>query len=145
MTTANYVKDWRRKTKARIIEAMGGKCVSCDYNRYQEVFDLHHLNPLKKNFSFGSIRANPKAWSTIVIELRKCVLLCANCHREVEAGYKTVENIQYFNEQYVNPFHFNRGLKPYKSRICKSCKEEYDPTGSTQKYCSPLCRKRGVS
>ncbi len=115
------------------------ECVLCGYNKHQEVFDLHHLDPNEKDVSFGGIRANPKSWSKIVVELRKCVLLCSNCHREVEAGHSTVEPKQYFIEKYVDTSFFDRGLKTYKVRCCIVCKEQYDPTSSNQKYCSPLC------
>ena len=84
--SSQYVKEWRKKTKLRIIKAMGGKCQICDYDRCPEAFDLHHLDPSTKEMTFSSIRANPKAWITIVKELRKCVLLCSNCHRKQRAG-----------------------------------------------------------
>jgi len=77
------VKKWRRNTKERIITAMGGKCACCGYNKCHDAMDLHHLNPNEKEFSFAAIRANPKNWDSIVQELRKCVLLCNRCHREI--------------------------------------------------------------
>lgn len=99
---AEKVKQWRRNTKRRIVEAMGGKCVVCGYCKVDEALDLHHLNPSEKEFSLGAIRGNPKAWHKIVAELRKCVLICANCHREVEAGKSVIpDNPVRFNEQYT--------------------------------------------
>jgi hypothetical protein len=81
------VKTWRKKTKQRIIEAMGGCCVICGYNKCDSVLSLHHLDPSKKEMSFGDIRANPVKWETIVKELKKCILICSNCHGEIHYGY----------------------------------------------------------
>ena len=80
--SSEKVKKWRHETKKRIIESMGGKCQICGYNKCDSALDLHHINPEEKEISLASIRANPKSWSLIVAELRKCVLICANCHRE---------------------------------------------------------------
>jgi len=136
---SQYVKDWRKKTKLRIIKAMGGKCQICGYDKCPEAFDLHHLDPNEKEISLSSIRANPKAWATIVKELRKCVLLCANCHREVEAGYSVIEVKQYFNESYANADFFERELRKYVPKICETCGEEYSPTSGNQRRCTQLC------
>jgi hypothetical protein len=47
--------------------------------------DLHHLNPADKNFSVSQRRQT--GLLTLVLELAKCSVLCANCHRKVEVGY----------------------------------------------------------
>lgn len=97
------VKRWRERTKLKMIAAMGGRCCICGYNEYFVSMELHHLDPKKKEMSFGSVISNPKAWSRIVKELRKCVLVCSNCHKGVH--HKLVEvplNAPRFNEEYVN-------------------------------------------
>lgn len=60
-----------------------GSCVICGYNKCFGALELHHIDPNEKEFSFGRFRRNPKALQTIINELKKCVLLCANCHREL--------------------------------------------------------------
>lgn len=98
---AEHVKIWRNRTKKRIIDAFGGKCGMCEYNKCDGALELHHLDPSKKNFSFGTVRANPKNWADIVIELRKCVLICANCHREIHNNVSEVpDNITRFDEDF---------------------------------------------
>lgn len=77
---------WRKRTKRKMIEAMGGECQLCGYSKCDASLDFHHINPTEKDFSFGKMRANPKAINAIMTELRKCILLCANCHREVHEG-----------------------------------------------------------
>ena len=82
----------RRKIKAMAIAYKGGACQICGYDKYQGALDLHHLNPAEKEFTFGN-KGYTRAWEKVKAELDKCVLVCANCHREVEAGFSklTVE------------------------------------------------------
>lgn len=102
-TSSERVINWRKRTKERIVQAFGNKCGICDYTKCDEAFDLHHLDPLQKEFSMASIRAWPKSWDKIVVELRKCVLLCCRCHREVHAGVTDVpNNIQRFDEKFAD-------------------------------------------
>lgn len=104
--SGKYVKIWRRKTKERIISAFGGACCCCGYKTCPEALELHHLNPNEKEFGFGAIRANPKNWQDMVIELRKCVLICSNCHREVHANVKIIPlDANRFDEKFNNYKH----------------------------------------
>lgn len=97
------VKAWRRNCKRRIVEAMGGACCICNYKKCDSALALHHLDPSKKDIGLGAIRANPKNWLSIVEELRKCVLVCHNCHSEIHAGLIQVpNNAPKFNEIYTN-------------------------------------------
>ena len=75
----------RRKIKTLAIEYKGGQCQVCGYNKYQGALDLHHLNPEDKNFGIGD-KGYTRSWEKVKAELDKCVLVCANCHRELEAG-----------------------------------------------------------
>lgn len=84
------VKNWRKNTKRRIVDAFGSNCGACGYNKCIQALELHHLDPNEKEFSFGSVRANPISWEKIVKELRKCVLLCSNCHREVHNNMREI-------------------------------------------------------
>lgn len=100
------VKRWRRNTKTRAVESMGGECCVCGYNKCQDAMEFHHLNPSEKEAHFGQIRGNIKGWNTIVQELRKCVLLCSNCHKEFHAGLIALPD---------NPPRFDEKFADYKS------------------------------
>lgn len=69
----------RKNKKLRAISLLGGVCVDCKLSFSECVYDFHHLNPKEKEFSPAHI-FNLK-WETILKEISKCVLLCANCHR----------------------------------------------------------------
>lgn len=75
----------RRRIKVMAVEFKGGKCQICGYNKYVGALDLHHVDPDKKSFSISS-RGHSRSWEKVKKELNKCMLLCANCHREIEAG-----------------------------------------------------------
>jgi hypothetical protein len=95
------VQNWRTRTKERMIESMGGKCQCCGYDRCKAALEFHHLNMKEKEFTFSAALKNPSSWDKLVVELRKCVLLCANCHREVHHGDLVLpEGIEGFNEDF---------------------------------------------
>lgn len=79
----------RRTIKRKLVEEAGGKCVICGYSRCQQVLEFHHLDPSLKKFQLSHNGAT-RSLARSRAEARKCVLLCANCHREVEAGITAV-------------------------------------------------------
>src|SRR5271166_4468983 len=84
--TSRGVKNWRNKTKEIIVEVMGGCCQICKYSKCNRALELHHINPSQKELSFGKIRANPVTIKRIAEELKKCILLCSNCHKEIDCN-----------------------------------------------------------
>ncbi len=75
----------RRKIKTLAIEYKGGECQVCGYDKYPGALDLHHKNHKDKRFGIGD-KGYTRSWEKVKAELDKCVLVCANCHREIEAG-----------------------------------------------------------
>jgi transposase len=78
----------RRRTLKRIlVEEAGSRCILCGYSRCARALEFHHLDPEAKEFQITS-----HTWSlaTLRVEASKCVLLCSNCHAEVEAGITAV-------------------------------------------------------
>ena len=84
--SSEKVKRWRESTKIKLVNGFGGECCICGYSKCNKALELHHLNPEEKEFGFGGARANPKSWIKLAREAEKCVLLCSNCHKEVEDG-----------------------------------------------------------
>jgi transcription elongation factor Elf1 len=74
----------RRKIKNLATEYKGGKCQICGYNKYQGALDLHHIGG-NKEFGIAD-KGYTRSWEKVKTELDKCILVCANCHRELEAG-----------------------------------------------------------
>ena len=65
--------------KLRAVELLGGKCKRCGYKRCIQALEFDHLRD--KEFK-PSEMFRFHIWDKIVMELEKCQLLCANCHRE---------------------------------------------------------------
>ena len=86
---AEYIKQAvtkrRRKLKQLLAEYKGGKCMICGYKRSIWVLELHHIDASTKEFGL-SVRGLTRSWEKLKQEADKCILLCANCHREVHAG-----------------------------------------------------------
>ena len=75
----------RQKLKLMVIEYKGGECIICGYKKYPGAFDLHHIDGSTKEFGL-SMQGLTRSWEKTKSEADKCVLLCANCHREVHGG-----------------------------------------------------------
>jgi transposase len=85
----DYVTQWRRKVKRVLVAEAGGCCVLCGYDRCAAALEFHHVDPTAKAFGLsddGVARSLDRARA----EAAKCVLLCANCHVEVERGVRTL-------------------------------------------------------
>lgn len=76
-----HVKGFRKKNKQRAIDYKGSKCERCGYAKCNSALEFHHLDPNEKDFSPSS-NMN-MAWDKIKTEIDKCILVCANCHREI--------------------------------------------------------------
>ena len=70
---------------------MGGKCKRCNYQNYLGALEFHHLDPSQKDFTLGD--SNFKLRDAID-EVKKCALLCANCHRELHANIWNLEDLE---------------------------------------------------
>lgn len=79
----------RRRQKYRAFQYLGATCYECEREGPPALFEFHHLDSREK--AFGISRSGIlRPWEEILAELEKCVMLCANCHREVHAGVRTV-------------------------------------------------------
>jgi predicted HNH restriction endonuclease len=79
------VKKRRRRLKEMAVALKGNKCEVCGYHRYIGALDFHHVNEETKEFDL-STRGLTRSWNKIKAEIDKCVLVCANCHREIHGG-----------------------------------------------------------
>lgn len=83
----------RRRVKRKLVGEAGGVCALCGYSRWVGALQFHHLDPKAKRFSPGH-QGHSRSIARSRAEIRKCVLLCANCHAEVEGGFATLpENL----------------------------------------------------
>lgn len=79
----------RREIKRKLVAEAGGKCMICSYDRCPRALEFHHLDPSTKEFHIGYTGVT-RSLAKARAEARKCILLCSNCHAEVEAGITAV-------------------------------------------------------
>ena len=77
---AARIKTRRERTRARICDFLGSHpCVDCDETD-PLVLQFDHRDPAKKVLEVGILAAS-RSWTTILTEIKKCEVRCANCHR----------------------------------------------------------------
>lgn len=74
-------KKRRAEKKSRAVEYKGGRCMKCGYNKSHSALDFHHEDPSQKDADFTTMKN--WSWERIKEEIDKCILVCANCHREI--------------------------------------------------------------
>lgn len=108
-------------TKERVISVMGGKCQLCGYDKCAKALELHHIDPSQKNRVISGNLLN-NSWDKLCDELRKCILVCANCHREIHSGLYEGELVSSFNEDVATMFSkLIADLKTKHLHYCKTC------------------------
>jgi hypothetical protein len=115
----------QRRKKEIAVERMGGKCQLCGYDRCINALEFHHVDPTTKAGSPSYLVMRAK-WETVEKELEKCILICANCHREIH--YKVL-NVD-----------LQALVRPWNHVVCPSCKKEFTTKLEHQTFCSNKCR-----
>lgn len=73
---------FRRKTnralKEKLVAMLGGVCRRCRRKVHPAAFNFHHANPTTKRF--GLTNLSGRKWSMVLLEARKCELMCSVCH-----------------------------------------------------------------
>jgi transposase len=82
------VAERRRAVKRILVADAGGRCARCGYDRCIAALQFHHMDPSTKAFTISS-NGVTRSLERAREEARKCILLCANCHAELEAGFET--------------------------------------------------------
>lgn len=84
----NCIPNGTTITRGKYIELIktkiyGGHCVRCGYDTCIQALDFHHTDPAQKDTIVSS---DSITLEKAIEESKKCILLCANCHKEFHAG-----------------------------------------------------------
>lgn len=122
MSNVEAVSSFRKRRKENLIRLCGGKCSLCGYNKCIGALEFHHINP--KDKSFGISTGNCHKIEDDIAEVKKCLLLCANCHREIHNGF--YENVNLFQFQKIDKDYEQELLSLNKKEkiYCKDCGKE---------------------
>jgi hypothetical protein len=77
-----------RRRKLLAMKHLGNACYFCPvrYNgKNASIFEFHHIEPKEKVIGITRILTR-LGWSKVLKELKKCVLVCANCHNQHHGG-----------------------------------------------------------
>ena len=123
--------------KYEYIMSKGGKCEICGYNKNLAALDFHHLDPDQKDFQIDARKFANSKLSDLKSELDKCIILCANCHRELHSPDLNLDDIP-------NTLQNNKKKKTFSSKesgsICPQCGKKFKKVKG-KIYCSKDCRK----
>ena len=75
----------RKRNIDHAFQSLGEECWLCEEND-KDCLDFHHINPKHKSFRIKNGTTNSLEY--LDSELKKCALLCANCHRKVHASIR---------------------------------------------------------
>lgn len=145
MSNSESVMRCQRRKKLQAVEAFGGKCQICGYDKCIAALDFHHLENKEEKPSYVILRWS---WERAKKELEKCILVCSNCHREIHFIEKDLE-VQHFtkgplyekldlkiaDKNYLK----KKYVKPFIKKNCQQCKKDFDTRNKDQKYCCPQC------
>lgn len=137
MALSNYerVRNFRTRLKERSVYVLGDVCQCCGYDKCITALEFHHLDPSQKDFNFSE--NTNRSWAFNREELKKCILVCANCHREIHAGLIDNNTLHSsFNEERAKEIDaLVRKLSSQELHYCKNCGAEVD---RRSEYC-PKC------
>lgn len=80
----------RDKCKLAKVKLESG-CMNCGYDEHPSALEFHHRNPKEKKFTVSKKLSKSMSDSETIAEIEKCVVLCSNCHREIENTWFNVE------------------------------------------------------
>lgn len=70
----------------------GVGCAKCGYNKYSGALDFHHIDPSTKERRVTASMFYSNSY-TIKKELKKCILVCKNCHYELHSVFRQDINL----------------------------------------------------
>jgi hypothetical protein len=73
-------------TQDKLYAIVGEACLVCGYQKGRKMLDFHHVDSKHKRFSLNVRNVSNLSWSKVLEEVKKCIVVCCRCHREIEYG-----------------------------------------------------------
>ena len=84
-----YKRKQLHTIKVNLVQQFGGKCEMCAYDKCLRSLEFHHLDPSAKSFEISK-GSRSNSYESLLKETKKCILVCSNCHCEIEDGITKV-------------------------------------------------------
>ena len=82
MSKSKHITDFRIRRKKALVEACGNKCQICGNQYPYDIYEFHHINSNEKETTISNSSNVTK--NKLINEVKKCILVCPNCHRILE-------------------------------------------------------------
>ena len=140
---AKETTEYRRRRKENLIKVSGEKCALCGDNKLISALEFHHIDPSQKEYAVAS-NGTCHDLEKDLAEIKKCLLVCSNCHREIHAGFYSEEELwlkQVYLEDVAQALREDKyarvGEKEY---FCKDCGKQITKY-STSGLCQDCSKK----
>lgn len=125
--SSQATSDFRRRRKENLIKVCGSQCVLCGYKKIPAALEFHHIDATQKSYGVAT-GGTCHDLEKDLAEVKKCILVCANCHREIHSGYYSQEELwekQVFDEEFATFLREDKALRTSaKTYFCKECGKE---------------------
>lgn len=140
MSNSQVVIDFVKRRKSNLIKVFNSKCCICGFDKWQSALEFHHVNPENKEFGL-TVNTTTKALEKQLAEARKCILVCANCHRGIHSGFVTIPDDwqSYYNEEVANELLKALEKKKY---YCIDCGKEISKGSTRCVECAQLASRK---
>lgn len=146
--SAEKVAEHRQRRRKLLVQILGGKCALCGYSRCSASLEFHHIDPDNKKYQLSS--GNCHELERDLEEAKKCILVCANCHREIHNSH-LYDNYNLWDYQFYDYDLAKRALEEKVNkdtdnniRYCSKCGAlitRFSKTGLCAKCCHKRSRK----
>ena len=133
MGNIQAVTEFRQRRKENLIRVLGSCCCLCGYNKCIGALEFHHIDPENKSYQLSS--GNCHKIEDDLEEAKKCILVCANCHREIHTSniYENIDlwKYQIYNDDYAMKLieDTKQEAKEYKCSKCGVKITRYSKSG----------------
>lgn len=132
--SSQATSDFRRRRKLNLIKVCGNQCNICGYDKNVSALEFHHIDPKQKEYSVAA-QGTCHDLSKDLDEVKKCILVCANCHREIHSGDYSIEYLfshKIFDEDIAQLLLKERDETLYgKKHFCKKCGQQITSDAKT--------------
>lgn len=139
--SSQATSDFRRNRKLNLIKVCGNQCNICGYNRAISALEFHHINPEEKEYALASMGTCHQLEKDLE-EIKKCILVCSNCHREIHEGLYSQKDLfskKIYLEDIAQELIQERDNKLEKTHYyCSFCGKEISRGAN---YCSECSNK----
>lgn len=134
-----------KRRKYNLKRIFGLKCCICGFDEFEEALEFHHVDEKNKSFGISDSFSTTKSLEAQLEETKKCILVCANCHRGIHAGVKQVPNNwqSFYNEEIAQELlEEKQNLRTNKVKHCQRCGKIIDRQATYCVDCFNLIQRK---